>query len=76
MLRNFLIIKDALFQFGIQLFVMSEKDITAEQIVFSLDNKKKVEYSLLYSAYKIVCVPKVTVHLLQTMSVYREALAY
>jgi hypothetical protein len=33
---------------------MSEKDITAERIGFSLDNmKKKVEYSLLHSAYKI-----------------------
>jgi len=56
---------------------MPEKDITAEQIVSSLDNiKKKVEFSLLYSAYKIDCVPKVTVHLLQTMNVYRESLGY
>jgi hypothetical protein len=49
---NFLIVrgKDSLFHLSIQLFVMSEKDITAEQIVFSLGNmKKKVEYSLLYS---------------------------
>jgi hypothetical protein len=49
-LWNFLIVrgKDSLFQLSIQLFVLLEKDNTAEQIVFSLDNmKKKVEYSLL-----------------------------
>jgi len=58
-LRSFLIIKDSLFQLSIQLLVMSEKDITAEQMVFSLDSmKNKVQYSLLCSAYKIVCVPK------------------
>jgi hypothetical protein len=35
-LWNFLIVrgKDSVFQLSIQLFVMSEKDITAEQIVF------------------------------------------
>jgi hypothetical protein len=55
-LRNFLIVKgkDSLFQLRVQLFVMPENEITAEQIVFSLDNmKKEPEYSLLYSAYKI-----------------------
>jgi len=58
-LWTFLILrgKDSLFQLNIQLFVMSEKDITAEQIVSSLDNmKKKIEYSLLYSAYTIFSV--------------------